>query len=66
MLVSLKYPISPKGFMLKLFCLEIGAIFAKNIACDILFNIVFYGGMQMHIIMHNLKMKNRNELKFWE
>ena len=52
--------------MLKSFQYEMRAIFTESLVHETLFNTVVYGSNETHIIMHNLIMQNRNQLKFWK
>ena len=56
----------PKGIRLKSFQYEMRAIFTESLVHETLFNTVFYGSKETHIIMNNLKTKNWNQLKFWK
>ena len=55
-----------KEIRLKLFQYEMRAIFTESLGNETLFNTVVYASNEAHIIMHNLKMQNWNQLKFWK
>ena len=55
-----------KGIRLKSFQYEMRTIFTENLVHETLFNRVVYGSNETHIIMHNLKTLNWNQLKFWK
>ena len=56
----------PKGIRLKSFQYEMRIIFTESLVHETLFNTVAYGSSETHIIMHNLKTWNWNQLKFWK
>ena len=53
----------PKGIRLKSYT-EMRAIFTESLGHETLFNTVVCGSNETHIIMHNLKTENWNQLKF--
>ena len=57
---------TPLQNRLKSFQYEMRAIFTESLVYETLFNTVVYGSDETHIIMHNLKTKNGNQLKFWK